>query len=47
MQGQSLKAAITWFNRLAAGGLALVGLAIIVTGIMVGVLAWSPTPVWD
>lgn len=47
MQGQSLKAAITWFNRLAAGGLVLVGLAIIVTGVMVGVLAWSPTPVWD
>ena len=42
-----MRAVITWFNRISAGGLVLLGLAVIASGILIGMIAWSPTPVWD
>lgn len=42
-----MQAVTTWFNRVATGGLVLLGLVIIATGIYMGVVAWAPTPVYD
>lgn len=42
-----MNAAVAWFNRFAVGGLLMVGLGIVATGVLVGIIAWSPTPVWD
>lgn len=42
-----MQAVTTWFNRVATGGLVLLGLLIVATAIFMGMIAWSPTPVYD
>ncbi|HOY78827.1 MAG TPA: hypothetical protein PLN33_13520 [Hyphomonadaceae bacterium] len=34
-------------SRITTGGMILIALAMVVSGVWLGMIAWSPTPVWD
>jgi hypothetical protein len=36
-----------WVDRLLAGGIGLLALGVVATGVIIGIIAWAPTPIWD